>query len=194
MTINLLFKPLIVLLAFGISASAANATPLSLDYSVTALSGGSYKYDFKLTLDNHDNSWSSGNGWSWLTFGDANSSSSPLTNFLIDPASLPVGPWTSLAFSSGGHNGPTFLMGNGSTQYWIPTSIGSYLEWSGTSNADLPQGNLLFSTLLTTGGGVAAVFETADRVQALNSVPEPASLALLGLGLAAIGLSRRKKI
>ena len=35
----------------------ANATPLSMDYVVTDIGGGTYQYDFTLTLDNNDGSW-----------------------------------------------------------------------------------------------------------------------------------------
>ena len=83
-------------------------TPLRLDYCVQALGGGSYQYAFTLTLDNHDGSWVAGQGWRWFIFGDRQQGSSPLQNWVIDPSSLPVGPWNQMSSSGGYHNGPTF--------------------------------------------------------------------------------------
>ncbi len=161
-------------------SSLVQATPLRLDYAVSDLGTGRYEYNFSLVLDNHDGSWASGQGWGWFIFGDTPDSAagSPLTDFVIDSADLPVGPWTGLSTSYGGHNGPTF---SDVLAKWFPLAVGDALTWSGTSTADLAQGELLFSTLVTyPGGTVAADFEVANR---LGSVPEPPVTALLLLGL-----------
>lgn len=42
--------------------------------------------------------------------------------------------------------------------------------------------------------GFAIDNETFGNANVINKVPEPASLVLLGLGLAGIGFSRRRKI
>jgi hypothetical protein len=118
------------------SGAARATTPLRLDYCVDAQGGGLYAYTFTLTLDNHDGTWASGQGWDWLIFGDASGQSSPLRNFTMT-SSFPVGPWTSLTSSGGGHNGPTF---NPVTNaYWIPSAVGDSLTWSGTSTAFLDE-------------------------------------------------------
>jgi hypothetical protein len=164
--------------------SDADAGPLRLDYEVTDLGTGLFEYEFDLVLDNSDGSWAAGQGWAWFIFGDAQSSSSPLTNWAGDAGDLPVGPWTSYSSSGGFHNGPTFAS---VSAYWVPTGVLDSLSWSGTSTADLAQGQLLFSTLLTQGGAVAANFDVARRI------PEPTTLALFGLGLVGVVAWRRKK-
>jgi hypothetical protein len=164
----------------------AHSSPLRLDYSVDNSAGGLFNYEFSLTLDNNDNSWSAGQGWGWFVFGDAQNTQSPLTDFEIDSSDFPVGPWTSLTTSSGGHNGPTF---NEVSTPWVPTSIGEILTWSGTSTANLAQGELLFSTLFPSNGAEPASFEVANR---LASVPIPAAMWLFGSGvIGLIGMRKR---
>lgn len=169
----------------------ANATPLSLSYDISTISNNTYLYQFKLVNDNHDNSWSIGQDFDWITFGDAQIGQiSPLTDFVGDLNSLVGGPYQSngFTFSSGGHNGPTLL---GAFPYngWQPSSIGDYITWSGTSKTFLGQGQLLWSNLL--GNGVSANFETATLN--VSSVPEPQNVSLMTAGLILLGLRARKK-
>jgi len=138
---------------------------LELEYTVTDLGGGTYEYEFFLSPDD---GWEPGFGWRWFIFGDEPSVSAggtgmtPLTDFVGDPASLPIGPWTFYTTSGGGHNGPTL---GGVLDFWIPAAGDETLTWKGTSTADLEQGELLFSTLAgTEGGAVAANFDVATRL------------------------------
>ena len=136
---------------------AASAQSLELEYSVEDLGGGLYKYHFETFPDA---GWAPGMGWRWYIFGDCASCPTPLTDFVGDPAFLPIGPWTQYQTSGGGHNGPT--LGPVLT-YWIPASGDERLVWEGTSTANLD--SLLFSTIAgTTGGAVAADFKVATLV------------------------------
>ncbi len=170
------------------SLRQASASPLTLDYSVEPTAGGKYEYDFSLLLDDHDQSWKPGQGFDWLVFGDAQSTSSRIQDFTLT-SSLPVGPWTSLGWTSGFHNGPTFEPPTNA--YWVPTAVDDELSWSGLSATDLGQGQLLFSTLVYSNSAVAPDFQVANEV----ATPEPATLTLLGsalLGLGVVHLRRRR--
>jgi hypothetical protein len=86
------------------------ATPLAMDYSVfSGPSSGEYSYDFSLILNNNDSSWTPGQNFNWIIFGDQYLAPSNLTDFSVNPTSLPVSPFISVTPSGGGHNGPTFL-------------------------------------------------------------------------------------
>lgn len=147
------------LLAFG---EIAVATPLRLDYVVSDLGGGVYRYDFTLTLDNNDSSWAPAQGFRWFVFGDCGPScTSPLTAFTgvsVDP------PWTGFGQTGGGHNGPDL---QSVLTYFIPTFVGETRSWSGTSSADLHQGSLLWSNLLSQNGGILANLAVANRLNEL---------------------------
>ena len=166
----------------SVISTPVHATPLRLDYSVADIGGGLFDYEFSLVLDNHDGTWSPGQGWGWIIFGDAPFSMSPLTGFVGDISDLPIGPYTHFASSGGGHNGPTL---GSAGAIWSPTAVGDTLNWSGTSTADLAQGELLFSTLLRQNNAVLANFEVAMRSDP-SPVPEPSTWLLMGTGL--IGL------
>ena len=139
------FRPFMIAIAVGSVAalallpSSARATPLRLDYIVTNIGGGLFDYEFFLTVDNNDNTYAAGQGWRWLIFGDIQNAPTNLTNFVGDPGDLPIGPWTFYGTTSGGHNGPNlgFVL-----DFWIPTGICDSLFWSGTSTANLPEGDL----------------------------------------------------
>ena len=174
----------------------AMATPLTMEYAVTDLGTGLYQYDFELILDNHDGSWVSGNEWDWITFADAPvGSTSPLADFSNFVATdLPAG--SILTNSSGGHNGPTLALTNGSAGLpgWVPAAIGESLLWSGTSATFLGQGDLLWSSLITGGGASSVSFEVANLVS--YTAPAPTVLGLMSIGLLSVGAAtrRRKKL
>ena len=134
--------------------AAAGASPLRFDYSVRDIGSGLYDYEFRLILDNNDDSWVAGQGWQWIVFGDnpdGYDAASPLTDFTGDTSDLPIGPYDSYGTTTGAvdHAGPTLEF---RVHFWTPTAVGQYLHWSGTSTANLGQGELLISTIGVTPG------------------------------------------
>lgn len=184
---------LAALLALSVCAPAAQAAPLRMDYIVTDLGGGTYDYEFKLTLDNNDGTWSAGQEWTWIVWGDAQNAVSPLADFVGDTTDLPVGPFDRYTTTSGGHNGPSMLHGPGGVlAWWMPAAVGDCLMWSGTSSTLLPQGDMLWSIIWGQNGGTRIDFEVATRVTSFGEpIPEPGTLALVA-GAAACLLWRRR--
>ncbi|MEO1008053.1 MAG: GC-type dockerin domain-anchored protein [Planctomycetota bacterium] len=144
----------------------AAAQSLELEYTVTDIGGGQFEYEFFLTPDD---GWAAGMAWRWFIFGDeprdaaGEPGETPLTDFVGDLSSLPIGPWTGYGTTGGSHNGPNLAP---VLDYWTPASADETLTWKGTSTADLGQGEMLFSTIAgTLGGAVAADFAVATRIE-----------------------------
>ena len=149
----------LLLLTAGLLSAPAAATPLRLEYSVTDLGGGLYRYQFKFINDNNDGTWQAGQSFRWFVLGDVPSGmSSPLTNFVGDTSSFVESPYTGFGRTSGGHNGPDL---QGVLTDWIPTHVGDAFWFSGTSTADLTQGQLAWSNVTngSTNPGVRGNFE-----------------------------------
>lgn len=178
---------------------SANATPLSLSFGTNDL-GGSYQYDFTLTLDNHDNSWVLGNQWDWIIFGDTdfdnnysgfdvNGGLSGGTDWATLSTSSPI---SSITTSAGGHNGPALAISSNSVALpgWQPAFVGDSISWSGMSSVYIASDELFWSSLIVGGGANAVYFEQAN----LATVSEPSIIALIGAGvIGLIGLARRKR-
>ncbi len=142
-------------------------SPLRLEYTCTDVGGGFYNYEFELIVDNGDGTFAPGQGWGWVIFGDQQQMESNLTDFIGDLNSLPAGPFTQFQSSGGFHNGPTLgpiSDGGGGLVYWFPEAVGDSISWAGDSTAQLGDGELLFSTLITSGGAVPADFKPGVKV------------------------------
>jgi hypothetical protein len=147
----------------------------------TSLGGGLYQYHFFLDVNN-PGSWTPGQGYGGLIFGDVRSANapSPISDFTMTSA-VP-GPWTGLGDASGFHNGPSFRPTTDASLnpiIWTPANRSDRLDWYGTSSNDTT--DLLWSTLFTTNGATPANFTP------VVVVPEPSPL-VLGLACLAIGL------
>lgn len=176
---------LLLLSAVLFGAGSLSAVPLTMTYRVTDLGGGSYQYDFRVVCDNNDNTYASGQGWGWLIFGDSSTSPAPLTNWQISSGQLPVGPWTGMSSSSGGHNGPTFSY---VLDAWIPTGIGDSIQWTGTSTANLAQGQLLWSTIAgNVGSPSTANFTVATRLDPDINIKNSSSNTVPNGGTQSVG-------
>lgn len=158
------FKLATILATCSLLAPSVAATPLRLDYKVTALGGGVYRYDFTFVCDNNDSTWAAGQSFRWFVLGDVPSGgTSPLTGFVGNVASFVNSPYTSFGRTSGGHNGPDL---QGVLTDWVPASIGDSFSFSGTSTAYLSQGQMAWSNVTngSTNPGVRGNFETANLV------------------------------
>ncbi|MFI5387192.1 MAG: hypothetical protein ACHQ50_13865 [Fimbriimonadales bacterium] len=163
------------------ATSIANAASLNIFYS-KAPAGSLWQYTMTLAVDTSSSSWSAGMGWDWLIIGDVPSGTSPISDFAVT-SGFPVGPWTGLTSSGGGHNGPTFAPVTGA--FWVPSSASDTLTWTGTSAFNASPGDLTFSELILEGGA------TGDNWKPMVAVPEPASLVILGV-LMPIAMRRRR--
>ncbi len=161
--------PILLVLAL-LAASWGEATPLRLDYSKSWSANGIVYYTFTLTLENADESWAPGQGWSWLIFGDSpNLGESAFSDFTLDGTLLGVGPWNEVNMSAGAHNGPTL---GPVSNFWVPTNIGDFLTWHGFSSSNVPDGAMFFSTFFTQGDAVAADFVLANNLFPDETFPD----------------------
>lgn len=181
-----LLKTATLFAAVSLFVNPASATPLRLEYCVTDLGGGVYRYDFKFINDNNDGTWAAGQSFRWFVLGDcAGPCTSPLTGFVGDVPSLLAGggPYTGFGNTGGGHNGPDL---QGVLIDWIPTGVGDSFTFSGTSTANLAQGQLAWSNVTngSTNPGVRGNFEIAHRCICQLDIgfqgPGPALLSVCG--------------
>ena len=194
------FRTVASAVALAIAATAATASPLKLTYDVTESSPGLFSYDFTLTLDNADGTWTAGQQYDWIVFGDKSAADQPpgfgtLPSNFINAAS--PDPLASFTTSSGGHSGPTIAYGGSIVlPGWQPGAIGDALRWSGDSPIFLDQGRMFWSSIQTNraAGAIRYQMATLGTFTAYNgAVPEPASWAMLITGFGLVGAASRRR-
>ena len=179
------------------AALPAEAATLVLDYSVANNPNGTYRYNFSLRLANQNNTWTPGQQWDWIIFGDRSGFGQPSgfcetgicsQNFFNFTSSDPL---ARLTDSGGGSQGPTIFYGDSVVlPGWQPANVGDTLNWSGDSQILIGSGQMFWSTLVTGGGAERYQFQAANLTGA-GAVPEPATWAMLILGFFGVGAAIR---
>lgn len=178
-----------------ISSSAAYASlisPLTLRATVgpDPNNAGKFRYEFRLSMDNATGTWLSIQGFGGIVFGDVENGVSPIDDFVLDPTSVPAGPWTGLGGSSGFHNGPTLApiidFQSLDAVIWTPSTLGDFLTWAGTSSVNTC--DLTFSTLYTSNLADPAEF------QPVLCAPEPGSATLVAASLFGLFVPLRRRL
>ena len=184
--------------AAACSISIANATPFLVEYTVTDL-GGSYRYDFKVTLDNNDASWAAGQVFDWFSFGNQDPETGSGGAF-GDPVFLSSPAFFRETSSSGGLNGPTLCDSTAGPSCafddggYVPTALNEMFTFSIAASTFLGAGELFWSNLSASAGNTATR-EIAVFNGLVSDVPLPAGALLFLTGFGGVIAARsRKKI
>jgi hypothetical protein len=189
-------KRLALAAAASALSCAAYATPFRLEYTVSNHTGGTYRYDFQLILDNNDGSWVPGQQFDWLVLGQHPSTSTDSEGAIGFVQWLPL-PNNFAAFQQAGNPaGPALRYGTAEdeTPGYAPTALNQTLSFAMIARNYLGQGELLWSNLYGwEADGSELAFVQGET--AVLATPVPAALPLfasvLGIG-GMLGYRRRR--
>ena len=122
------------------ASSVSQATPLRLDYTKDYGGNGLTYYTFTLTLQNQDSSWTPGQSWDWLLFGDAPSlGDGAFADFTLIST---TGNWNQVSHAERPLQWRVDRFRP--LRSWTPLQVGDFISWRGSSTSDVIEwGDLL---------------------------------------------------
>lgn len=189
------FTAALAALAAAISAPAAQAAPVTVDFTVTSTSGTGEHYQVGTV------------GSGYFTFDDAlmpATGTGHIGNSITGAPTLDLSfEWFGASFDLTNAGIATLTFANGLlTDWWLGgkyiAPVCGLMRYSCLHSAGASPD---FMLIASSGGsvndgvhnGIGSGYGTVNWSVRPTSVPEPASLALFGLGLAGLGLVKRRK-
>jgi len=195
-------KSLFVVAALLASASVAHATPIIPDYSFEDPSVGN-SYNYNPVVAGVSFAGSSGVQGNGSAFGYANAPAGTQTAHLQNFSSitfeltgLTMGQRYKVSYFDAlrpGYSGLAYRVSVPGATIRAAMTAPSVSFTKETTSTFIAMGTRLTFDSLGSGGGDYNVAIDNVTIAAVNAVPEPAALALLGLGAAMLGVARRHR-
>lgn len=171
-------------------SGAAQAVPLRLDYTVTALNNGTYQYDFSLVADDSSGDFETGMSVYWVMVGTKAFGDAPLfgegRDFITRKRA-----GTRATTMTGNLNGTAICAQTScGTTIWSPVNAGDSYSFSGISSTLVAPGDLNWTFM--SSPRMSGTLQTLSANDLTTPIPLPVPLALLGAGL--LGLFRLRRL